>query len=82
MLDATITTVINLHVSLPELLAALAIPSGTWWAWKRRYGLAKAAAVLRRRSLPDSRQRAAGRLPGPSEPLALPEPQKVSRRLL
>ena len=81
MLNATITTVINLHVSLPELLAILAVPSGTWWAWKRRYGLARAAAVLRRRSLPDNRQEAAGRLPGPSEPQVLPDPQKAVRPL-
>lgn len=77
MLDATITTVIN----LPELLAALAIPSGTWWAWKRRYGLTRAVAVMRRRSLPDGQQKVAGRLSGLSEPLVLPEPQKASRRL-
>ena len=80
MLDVTNTTVTHLHLGLPELLAVL-IPLGVWWAWKSRHDLARAAAVLRHRSLPDGRQKAAGRLPGLSEPLTLPEPQKASRRL-
>ncbi len=81
MFDLTVTTATNLHFGLPELLIILAIPSGTWCAWKSRYGLARAVAVLCRPFLPDGRQEAAGRLPAPPEPLTLPEPQKASRRL-
>ena len=64
--------VVELHTSSDphELLAVLAIPFGTCWAWKSRHDLVKVATALRRRSLPDGRQEAAGRLSGPSEPLA------------
>ena len=81
MLDVTITTVTSLHLGPPGLLAALMAPFGTWWAWRFRYGLARVAMALGRRFLPDGRQGAAGRLPGPSKPLTLPDPQKASRRL-
>lgn len=62
MLDVTATVVTNLHLGLSDLLTILAIPSGTWWVWRSRYGLAKAAAVLhlRCRFLLDGRQKAAG----------------------
>lgn len=82
MFDVTVTTVTNLHLSPHELLAVLAIPFGTCWAWKSRHDLVKVAMALRRRFLPDGHQEATGRLSGPSEPPALPEPQKASRRLL
>ena len=81
MFDVTVTTVTNLHLSPADLLAVLAVPFGTWRAWKSRYDLARIAAVLRRRFPLDGHQKATERLPAPSKPLALPEPQKASRRL-
>ena len=66
MFDITVTTVTNLHLGPRELLTVLAIPFGTWWVWSSRYDLAKVALSLRRRSLPNSRQEAAERLPVPS----------------
>lgn len=81
MFDVTVTTVTNLHLSPSDLLAVLAIPFGTCWAWKSRHDLVKVATTLDHRFLPDGRQEAARRLSGPSEPLVLPKPQKASRRL-
>lgn len=74
MFDVTVTTVTNLHFGPHELLTVLAIPFGTWWAWRSRYDLARVTMVLRRRSLPDGRQKATGRLPAPPQPLALVPP--------
>ena len=80
MFDFTATTTTNLHLGPHELLTVL-IPLGTWWAWKSRHDLVKVATGLRRRYLPDGRQKAAEQLAGPFDPLTLPEPQKASRRL-
>jgi hypothetical protein len=79
--DVTVTTVTNLHFGLPELLGTLAVPFGSWWAWRSRYDLARVAAALRGRSLPGSRQEATRQLAGLQQLLTLPGPRKAPRRL-
>ena len=81
MLDVTVTTVTSLHLGPSGLLAALMALLGTRRTWKYRQDLAMVATALGRRFLPDGRQEAAERLPGPSKPLTVLDPERTSRRL-
>ena len=70
-------TAATAHFTVPALLAIMAAPFVSRWAWRSRHGLLRIAKALRRRFLSGNQQRAADQLPALELPTtANPEPKQ------
>lgn len=70
MINCTFVVIIEttIHFGAPGLLASVASPFVSWWAWRSRHDLPRIATALRRRPLPGNHQEEAGQLPAPELP--------------